>query len=61
MYRKPSLQMTLDDFILPFSGKMSANNRWIQLAKIIPRDEFEKDYVFMFPGDRDNVARPVLF
>jgi hypothetical protein len=59
MYRKPSLQMILDDFILPFSSKMSANNRWIKLAKIIPWDDFEKDYAFMFPSDRGNVAKPV--
>jgi hypothetical protein len=59
MYRKPSLQMTIDDFILPFSGKMSANNRWILLAKIIPWDELEIEYAFMFPSDRGNVAKPV--
>lgn len=59
MYRKPSLQMTIDDFILPFSGKMSADNRWVQLAKIIPWDEIEKEYAFMFPSDRGNVAKPV--
>ena len=59
MYRKPSPQLTLDDFILPFSGKLSAENRWVQLAKIIPWDEIEKDYAFMFPSDRGNVAKPV--
>lgn len=36
MYRKPSPQTTIDDFILPFAGKLSAENRWIQLAKMIP-------------------------
>ena len=59
MYRKPSSQMTIDDFILPFSGKLSAENRWVQLAKIIPWDEIEKEYAFMFPSDRGNVAKPV--
>lgn len=59
MYRKPSLQMTLDDFILPFSGKMDAKNRWVQLAKIIPWNEIETEYAFMFPSDRGNVAKPV--
>ena len=58
MYRKPSPQLTLDDFILPFSGKLSAENRWVQLAKIIPWDEIEKDYAFMFPSNRGNVAKP---
>jgi hypothetical protein len=59
MYRKPKPQLTIDDFILPFSGKLDAENRWVQLAKIIPWDELEKDYAFLFPSDRGNVAAPV--
>lgn len=59
MYCKPSPQMTIDDFILPFSGKLSAENRWVQLSKIIPWDEIEEEYAFMFPSDRGNVAKPV--
>jgi IS5 family transposase len=59
MYRKPSPQLTIDDFILPFSGKLSAENRWVKLAKIIPWDEIEEEYAFMFPSDRGNVAKPV--
>lgn len=59
MYRKPDPQLTLDDFMLPFSGKMSAENRWVKLAKLIPWDEFGKDYAFMFPSDRGKVAKPV--
>lgn len=59
MYRKPDPQLTIEDFILPFSGKMSAENRWVKLARLIPWDEFEKDYAFMFPSDRGNVAKPV--
>jgi len=50
MYRKPSPQLTLDDFILLFSGKLSAENRWVQLAKIIPWDEIEKDNHLCFPA-----------
>jgi len=34
MYRKLSPQLTNDDFILPFSGKLSAENRWVQLAEV---------------------------
>lgn len=59
MYRKPNPQLTIDDFILPFAGKLSAENRWVQLAKIIPWDEIEEEYSFMFPSDRGNVAKPV--
>lgn len=59
MYRKPSPQTTIDDFILPFSGSLNAENRWVKLAKIIPWDQLEKEYAFMFPSDRGNVAKPV--
>ena len=59
MYRKPSPQMTLDDFILPFAGGLSADNRWVRLSKFIPWDEIEKEYAFLFPSDRGNVAKPV--
>jgi hypothetical protein len=59
MYRKPSPQLTIDDFILPFSGKLSAENRWVKMAEIIPWDEIEEEYAFMFPSDRGNVAKPV--
>ncbi|EHQ90847.1 LOW QUALITY PROTEIN: transposase family protein [Desulfosporosinus youngiae DSM 17734] len=59
MYRKPSPQLTIDDFILPFSGKLDPENRWVQLANIIPWDEYEKEYAHMFPSDRGNVAKPV--
>ncbi|MZP31491.1 IS5 family transposase [Heliobacterium undosum] len=59
MYKKTSPQLTIDDFILPFSGKLSADNRWVKLAGIIPWDELEKQYAFMFPSDRGNVAKPV--
>ena len=59
MYRKPSPQLTIDDFILPFAGKLDPKNRWVQLANTIPWDEFEEEYAFMFPSDRGNVAKPV--
>lgn len=48
MYRKPSPQLTIDGFILPLSGKLDAKNRWVQLANIIPWDEYEKEYAHMF-------------
>jgi hypothetical protein len=59
MYKKPNPQTTIDDFILPFVGNLSADNRWVQLAKLIPWDEFEEEYAFMLPSDRGNVAKPV--
>ena len=59
MYRKPNPQTTIEDFILPFSGSLNAENRWVKLAKIIPWDQLEREYAFMFPSDRGKVAKPV--
>ena len=44
MYRHNQRQFEFEDFVLPFSGKLRSNNRWVRLAKFIPWDEFEPDY-----------------
>ncbi|CAD7766610.1 MAG: Transposase DDE domain protein [Candidatus Argoarchaeum ethanivorans] len=36
--------MEFEDFVLPFSGKLRSDNRWVKLAKFIPWDEFESAY-----------------
>lgn len=33
MYRKPDDQLRIDDFILPFEGKLSNENRWVTIAE----------------------------
>lgn len=45
MYRKRDReQITLDDFITPFGGKLLANNRWVKLAEMMPWDFIEDIY-----------------
>lgn len=44
MYRHNQRQLEFEDFILPFSGKLRSDNRWVKLAKFIPWEEFEADY-----------------
>jgi len=44
IYRKLSPQLTIDDFILSFSGKLSAENRWVQLADRIYRNRTNLSY-----------------
>jgi len=45
MYRKRDReQITLDDFILPFGGKLRADNRWVKLAAMMPWDFIEDIY-----------------
>jgi transposase, IS5 family len=58
MYRK-SEQLTLNDFILPFGGHLSQENRWVQLAQLIPWSTIEVKYAALFPAKTGNVAKPV--
>jgi len=58
MYRKPRAQLNIDDFLLPFEGKLRADNRWVKMAKLIPWDEIEKEYAELFENDTGNVAKP---
>ena len=46
MYRRPSPgQLSFEDFYLPFGGQLSADNRWVRLASIMPWEQFESSYV----------------
>jgi len=59
MYRRPTDQMVIEDFVLPFEGKLDANNRWVKLAKMIPWEQIEKDYADLFPSSTGTVAKPL--
>ena len=44
MYRKrEKAQFTMDEFYLPFGDGLDANNRWVKIARIIPRDFIEEE------------------
>jgi hypothetical protein len=59
MYRKADReQVTIDDFITPFGGKLLADNRWVKLAKEIPWNQIEDRYAENF-GKCGNVAIPL--
>lgn len=46
MYRKINReQQTIEDFFLPFGGKLDAKNRWVKLAEITPWERIEEYYV----------------
>ena len=38
-------QISIEDFKMPFSGKLDAKNRWVILARILPWDETVSVYV----------------
>jgi hypothetical protein len=51
--------MVLEGFVLPFAGKLDANNRWVKLSEIMPWEQIEKDYADLFPSDTGMVAKPL--
>ena len=38
-------QISIEDFTMPFSGKLDSKNRWVILAKLLPWDEMVSVYV----------------
>jgi len=44
------------EFELPFGGRLSADNRWVKIAQIIPWDEFESEYAVNFPAEKGTPA-----
>jgi len=56
MYRKKDGQLEFSDFAMPFSGKLSAHNRWIKLEKEIPWEVIEERYSENF--SKDNMGAP---
>jgi hypothetical protein len=60
MYQRTEEQLRLENFHLPFSGKLDPNNRWAKLAQLIPWDMFEAKYAARFSGSRMGArAKPV--
>ncbi len=58
MYRKSSPgQLSFENFYLPFSGKLSSENRWVKLTEMIPWEEFESVYAEQFSEDMGAPAK----
>ena len=58
MYRKKDPQIHMNEYIPSFSGTLNPNNRWVQMAELIPWEEFEDEYASKF-GKTGNVAYPL--
>jgi hypothetical protein len=62
MYKPTEQQITFPhEFFLPFGGKLNPDNKWCQLALIIPWAEIEKIYARSFPVNRGQRAYSVRF
>jgi len=59
MYRTESKQqMSFKDFYLPFGGHLNGKNRWVELAKLVPWEEFEAEYAQGFSAGKGAPAKP---
>jgi len=50
-------QAPQSDFEFPFEGRLSADNRWVKMAELIPWSEFEEDYAENFPSEMGAPAK----
>jgi hypothetical protein len=49
----------MEEFFLPFGGHLSADNRWVKLAKLMPWDMIEDLYAESFVGDTPDGRPPI--
>jgi hypothetical protein len=60
MYRKPNrAQLSIEEFLLPFSGQLLAENRWVKMAKLMPWDMIEDLYAESFIDDKSDGRPPI--
>lgn len=50
-------QLTIENFFMPFGGKLRTDNRWVKLASIMPWEQIEQIYMAAFPSD---TGRPAI-
>jgi len=60
MYRKRNRQqMAVEDFFLPFGGKLKADNRWVRTATLMPWDMIEDIYAATFKDENPDGRQPI--
>jgi IS5 family transposase len=58
VYRKAELAPSpSSEFELPCGGRLSADNRWVKMAQLIPWSEFESEYAQNFPTEKGAPAK----
>ena len=57
MYRKVnSEQLGIEEFFLPFGGKLQKDNRWVKMAEIMPWDLIELTYLKTMSSEKGRTA-----
>ena len=50
MYQHNEKQLKFENFSMPLGGHLRNDNRWVRLAKLIPRHEIETIYTSTIAG-----------
>ncbi len=56
-YQEDRDQISMEEFFLPFGGRLRKDNRWVRLAGIMPWDRIEEIYI---QNLSDETGRPAL-
>jgi len=57
--KRDSEQMTVEDFVGLMGGKLSAENRWVKMAKLMPWELIEEIYAKSFKNDNSEGRPPI--
>ena len=49
-------QITMEEFFMPFGGKLLKTNRWVKLASMMPWEHIERIYMASFQSERGRPA-----
>ncbi len=56
-YQEDREQLSMEDFYLPFGGRLRKDNRWIEMAEIMPWEQIEEIYARNLSGE---TGRPAI-
>jgi hypothetical protein len=51
-------QLSIEEFYVPFGGKLDPGNRWVVLANVIPWEPLENQYAPLFKAKTGAPAKP---
>ena len=51
-------QLSIEEFYVPFGGKLDPGNRWVVLAGVIPWEPLENQYARLFNAKPGAPAKP---
>ena len=57
-YKDDRDQLGIDEFFLPFGGKLKKDNRWVRTAGVMPWDYIEEVYLESMSQETGRVAFP---